>query len=108
MRKIPKGQKTKTKFPCEICGAYEYLQEHHILGRKIPNYNHPSNVCPCCSNCHNKIHIGEIIIEGWTMTSSGWRLFWHKKEEESFTGNNAVPHIIGNNSPATQESHLQT
>jgi hypothetical protein len=107
MRKIPKGQKTKTKFPCEICGIPEYLEDHHIRGRKIPDYNHRSNRCNICSNCHTKTHIGEIIIEGWVMTSSGHRLFWHNKNEESFTGDDAIPHIIGKEKQSKSESHLQ-
>ncbi len=92
-----KKLKTKKQFVCELCGTKEYLVEHHIDGRDIPNPNHSSNLCNICQNCHYKIHLGEIIIEKWTMTTGGKKLFWHNKGDESFTGNDAIPHMIRNN-----------
>jgi len=74
---------------CSICKEEAPLVEHHIRGRKIPNANHPSNLCSVCPNCHSKVHLGMIIIEKWCGTMSGTELFWHKKGEESFTGEDA-------------------
>ena len=82
------------KAPCAICNQINILQNHHIEGRNIPNYNRFSNIVPCCPNCHNKIHWGQIIIEKWIMTSGGMELIWHKKGEESFTGDISVSHNI--------------
>jgi len=79
---------------CQVCNEPHILQTHHILGRDIPNPNHPSNLVDICANCHGYIHWGKIIIERWVMTSSGKKLMWYKEGEESFTGDKAVPHII--------------
>lgn len=67
---------------CDICEQVEYLEEHHIEGRKVTNPNNPSNVCNICSNCHTKVHRGKIIIEKWARSTSGLELFWHYKGEE--------------------------
>ena len=79
---------------CDICGQKEILVIHHINGRDIPNYNHPSNRCSICSNCHQKCHEGLIVIEKWLMTSNGIRLFWHSENKESFSGENSSPYLI--------------
>lgn len=94
MRKIPKKIKTQKKFTCEICKSDEFLEEHHILGRKIPNPNKKSNLCYICPNCHYKVHLGEIIIEGWLNTTNGYQLFWHNKNEINQTGFECIPHLI--------------
>lgn len=79
---------------CDICNKKEILEDHHINGRKIPNYNHTSNRCNICPNCHTKVHKGLIIIEGWIMTSEGLKLFWHEDNKESFSGWNSTPYIV--------------
>ena len=94
VKRIPKGQKIKTKFSCDICLNSEYLVQHHIRGREIYNANHPFNLCDIYSNCHYEIHLGRIIIEGWVMTTGGRTLLWRKQGEESVTGDDATPHII--------------
>lgn len=80
---------------CPICNQQKILVEHHIRGREIHNPNHPSNLANVCSNCHREVHEGLVILEGYMMTTVGMALFWHKKGEESFSGNDATPHIIG-------------
>jgi len=80
--------------PCDVCGAQEFLEEHHIRGRDIPKAEHPSNIANICPNCHFKVHLGEIILENWMQTTSGRYLIWHNKGESSVTGDNATPHII--------------
>ena len=82
------------KLSCPICNNKEILVEHHIRGKEIPNYNHPSNICNICSNCHRHIHEGLVIIEGWMKTTNGTELFWHDKAESSFTGDDAIPYLI--------------
>ena len=93
-----KKLKTKIKFPCSICNNKEYLVEHHINGRDIPFANHESNLCAVCQNCHYEIHLGEIIIERWVMSSAGKELIWYKKGDDSFTGESASPHQINSKS----------
>lgn len=80
---------------CDICGTATYLDVHHIRGRKISDPNAKSNLANICPICHKLVHMGDIIIEGWLMTTLGIKLAWHRKEEPSITGDDAVPHIIG-------------
>ena len=74
------------KLPCEVCLQENFLVQHHILGRDIKKANDHSNLANVCSNCHLKIHRGEIIIEKRAMTTSGYMLLWHEKATESITG----------------------
>jgi hypothetical protein len=92
-KKIRKQINISGKAKCPICCRQEILVEHHIEGRKIPNANHPSNLANICDNCHRKIHLGKIIIEGWFQTTAGKELFWHEANEDSFTGRNAQTYI---------------
>lgn len=78
----------------QICKKNEFLVEHHIHGRNIPNPNSPNNLTYVCSNCHYKIHKGWFIIEGWFDTTNGRELIWHEKEEDSLTGENASVHLF--------------
>ena len=80
---------------CAVCSKATILVSHHISGRDIPNANHLFNLANVCSNCHMDIHSGEIIIEKWTMGTKGLFLAWHKKGQESFTGESASPYQIG-------------
>jgi hypothetical protein len=90
-RKIVNRQGTTL---CDICKKPNILHGHHIRGRDIPNANHQSNIANICPNCHMEVHYGIKIIEGWIMTSSGLQLFWHKKGEASFTGDDAMPNLL--------------
>lgn len=102
MKRSSRKKFSKTgNMPCEICENKMILEEHHIRGRKIPNHNHPSNLCYLCPNCHSQCHYGLIIIEDWVSSSNGKELLWHKKEEESFTGKEAKTYLIGGNSDTT-------
>jgi uncharacterized protein YlaI len=79
---------------CPICNEQQILVEHHIRGRKIPNPNHPSNLAYICPNCHQKIHYGIIVLEGYFKTTSGLELFWHHYKDESFTGEKIKTHLF--------------
>lgn len=82
------------KRPCDICESVEILEEHHIRGRDIPNPNHPSNLANICGSCHNKIHYGYIIIEGWCQTTAGKKLLWHMSGDASFSGRDSQSYLI--------------
>lgn len=69
------------KDKCEICGFQKKraLHLHHIIPRTDKRCtNLKSNLACVCANCHNLIHSGDIILEGWYLTTSGTKLFWHK------------------------------
>lgn len=92
--KTIKKRNSSGKFPCCVCNTPAFLHVHHIQGRKIHNANHWSNLASVCPNCHDAIHRGEVVIEGWISTTDGRVLIWHKNGEESFTGNDASPHLF--------------
>ena len=95
--KIRKLMNRSATQECAICGKKGIpLKEHHIQGRDIPNYNHPNNRCSICGNCHDLIHYGIIIIEGWFQTSNGKELLWHEVNKPSFSGQDSISHLIPN------------
>lgn len=80
--------------PCAVCGVSRILVEHHLRGREIPNANAPSNVCNVCDNCHRDLHEGRIVIEGFFVTTTGRKLFWHCAGETGVTGESVRPYLI--------------
>ena len=84
------------KYPCQICRNKRILIEHHINGRDIEDAEKWWNKAGVCSNCHRLIHEGEVIIEKWCSTTNGRELLWHFKNEESKTGESAMPYLIPN------------
>jgi len=81
-------------YPCEICQELNFLIQHHIQGRNIKNPHKHHNLANICSNCHLKVHKGEIIIEKRVMTTTGETLLWHTPDKPSVTGEDAKPHIF--------------
>ncbi len=79
------------KYPCNICQNLEILEEHHINGRNIPNFNKKWNIANICPNCHTKIHKSLIIIEKWLETTEGRTLIFHKIGEKAITDEIATP-----------------
>lgn len=93
-------------WPCDMCNARHFLSEHHIRGRDIPDYNHPSNIGHICDNCHRSVHEGAFVVEGWFMTEVGLKLVWHRSGEEGVSGDDAVPYQIrskGSSPPSRKE-----
>jgi hypothetical protein len=77
--------------PCEVCNIVTPLQEHHLRGREVLGWNHANNKVWICPTCHDRCHLGLIVIEGWFNTSEGRQLIWHNNTDESVTGNNISP-----------------
>lgn len=70
---------------CEICKTYTFLEKHHINSKSLNGDNKKSNLCYICPNCHNLVHLGEIIIEGKFASTKGTILIHHKKNEKPLT-----------------------
>ena len=70
---------------CEICNGRAF-QKHHIISKCFGGNNKPENTCMLCANCHTLVHKDEIVLEGRFMTTEGYKLIFHKKEEASITG----------------------
>ena len=72
---------------CEICKDNVPITDtHHIHSTSLGGSNHIWNKCNICPNCHRKVHVGEIIIEGKFSTSNGNIVVWRDKNTPSITG----------------------
>ena len=96
MKAVRKGARSG-EMRCPVCDVRAMLVEHHIHGRDIPGKNRKWNRCFVCPNCHDMIHAGKIILEGWSMTSHGKDLIWREKGEEEVTLREASPKLYKNN-----------
>lgn len=45
-----------TPQPCEVCASTQNIEAHHS------RYDRPLDVRWLCTRCHNKLHIGEIVL----------------------------------------------
>jgi endogenous inhibitor of DNA gyrase (YacG/DUF329 family) len=78
--------------PCPTCNAEVKLCRHHINGREVPRAEEEWNIAWICPTCHDKVHDGEILIEGWFMTTDGGReLIWRKNGDKPITGTETTP-----------------
>jgi len=77
---------------CDVCGRVRPLVEHHIHGREVRNWRGAWNVAWVCPNCHDDVHAGDKVIEGWFNVGSGRELVWRGKGEPHKLGPGASPH----------------
>lgn len=77
---------------CNICFKKQANEVHHILEQKNADKygfighhhkNRLSNLLNICEECHDKIHAGEIEIEGYVQTSFGKELRKKHRENEA-------------------------
>jgi len=73
---------------CEFkeCEEKIKIDNHHIHSLSKGGKDKPWNKCKVCPNCHRKIHMGEIIIEGRFETTAGNTIVYRNKGEKSITG----------------------
>lgn len=71
---------------CEICNGECILDNHHIHSLSLGGTNDRWNKCRICPNCHRKVHLGKIILEGRFASGKGNILIWRNKGDESITG----------------------
>jgi predicted restriction endonuclease len=72
------------KNKCEVCGERNksVLDAHHVIPKNDKRSTDKlDNLICVCSNCHRRIHRGEVILEGRYSTSVGSRWFWHNSGE---------------------------
>jgi hypothetical protein len=79
---------------CEICNKHRAKHTHHIQSKSKGGSNHPGNLCKLCPNCHSEVHEGVIVIEGRFLTTTGYQLIFHKKDEESITCREPEVYIV--------------
>ena len=69
---------------CYFCDEdnYDVLDCHRILPEKQGGkYKKPNSVA-CCVCCHRKIHAGQIIIDGYYLSSAGTVLHYYEGNKE--------------------------
>lgn len=68
---------------CEVCGWTKNLHLHHIIPRCDKRCtNSLQNLAILCPNCHNLVHVGDIIIIGVYSGTAGRTLMFYRKGEE--------------------------
>jgi len=72
---------------CEICEKeFPSCDTHHIVSKSKGGKNNIFNTTLLCPNCHRRVHISEIILEGkFLTTNDGYKLIWRKGSDESIT-----------------------
>lgn len=90
-KKNERKMKRSGNSECPICLLTTKLCRHHINGRDIPRAEDSSNIAWVCPNCHDAIHEGDVIIEGWFMTTDGRELIWRRREDDAITGMESAP-----------------
>lgn len=81
------------KSSCEICHLITHCDKHHIESKKFKGNNHKYNITKLCPNCHRLVHTGAIILEGKFMTTTGYKLIWHKASDTSIL-NQDLPNVF--------------
>jgi len=76
---------------CPMCEEAARLCEHHINGREIGRHEEEWNIAWICPNCHDKVHAGDVTIEGWFKTTDGRKLIWKENGGDSITGMESTP-----------------
>ena len=72
---------------CEICKQdTDFIKKHHIHSTSLGGTDEPSNRAYICSECHDMVHCGLIIIEGRFASMDGKVLVWRAFTEPSITG----------------------
>jgi hypothetical protein len=80
---------------CEICNIdFIKLDKHHIQSKSKGGSNKTYNTIDICPNCHRSIHCAEIIVEGKFLTTDGYKLLWHKKDNQPITDSIPEVHIL--------------
>jgi hypothetical protein len=78
---------------CPICRKQRLLVEHHIHGRDIPNFDAPWNRAYICAACHDDVHAGKVVVEGWVATTAGKILAFRRAGEPQDCLEGAKPRL---------------
>lgn len=93
---------------CETCGKEkEFIKEHHIQSKSLGGSDDSYNKAFICSDCHDRVHYGLIIIEGRFGSTKGNILIWRKFTEPSVTNLPDPPVWLKPNSDVLKEKYLR-
>ena len=81
---------------CYFCGLKEpynikkgfrrLIEIHHLVERNAGGSNESSNLVPCCSTCHSKVHLNLIKIDKWYNFGYKWKLKWWDENGKELYG----------------------
>jgi len=92
---------------CEICKKHtDFIKDHHINSKSLGGEDKPYNIAHICSECHDKVHYGLIIIEGRFGSMNGNTLIWRKFTDKSVTGLSDPTVWLKPNSNKLKEKYL--
>ena len=57
-----KQGKARDLYTCQVCGATEYVEGHHILNYQYGGAASIDNIVTLCRKCHKQVHRGNIDI----------------------------------------------
>jgi len=93
---------------CEVCSKdKDFIKKHHIQSRTLGGLDADYNFAYICSDCHDKVHYGLIIIEGRFGSTKGNILVWRKFTEPSITGSSDPVVWLKPNSDSLKEKYLR-
>lgn len=83
---IDKKAFKKCEGECKLCGEskYELLDVHRIISGKDNGEYTPYNSTCLCSNCHRRVHAGEITIHRYYDSTAGKILHITRNGEDKF------------------------
>ena len=85
---MDKKEKKHIDKKCHFCPVdkYDLLDVHRIVPGAAGGKYTPANSVTVCSNCHRRIHAGEIIIERWYPTSAGVKILHYYENGNELWG----------------------
>ena len=60
--KAQRQGKARDNFTCQICGAKESVEGHHIIDVQFNGASDKDNIITLCSDHHKKAHKGKLTI----------------------------------------------
>lgn len=60
--KAQKCGKVRDHYICQICGAREKGEGHHIIDYRYGGAPNVNNIVTLCQKCHKRVHGGGIIL----------------------------------------------
>ena len=60
--KAQREGKERDLFTCQICGSTDHPEGHHLFDYAFEGAADKDNIITLCSECHKKVHKGEIDL----------------------------------------------
>lgn len=60
--RVQKEGRIRDNYTCQICGATEGAQGHHLIDYQFGGAAEEDNIVTLCAECHQKVHGGLIDL----------------------------------------------